>query len=206
MVCGRLLMNIPMGWIPAASTVSSTEGYYYSPPAPCFSVIPMIRRAARWWKHSRTLSISPITTYLSLSYKSTNCATTLNIAPLARTVAPVVFITLANIPTASELWAGFGRPPPNCCYCRRSSAPGMEKLPTMAGSPHLYETRPYLPWISIVRPRVWYAFCLPAFIFLTRSGGWLAFLMVLVFRSACAWGGGWVAPLGSWSYPPRDVC
>ena len=47
---------------------------------------------------------------------------------------------LLPFPTASKLSADFGRPPSNRCYCRQSSALGIEKLPTVVGSPHLSET------------------------------------------------------------------
>ena len=98
MVACRLLMYTLMGWSPAASIASTTKGYSHSPPAPRFVVFPIIRHAARWWNPSRTLSISPITTHLLLTYKITYCATALYIAPRACTVAPVLSITLATIP------------------------------------------------------------------------------------------------------------
>ena len=47
---------------------------------------------------------------------------------------------LLPFPTASELSASFGRPPPNCCYCRQFSVLSMENPLTMVGFPHLYET------------------------------------------------------------------
>ena len=58
----RLLMYTTMGWIPAASIASTNKGYSHYLPAPRFTVILVIRRAARWWNPSRTLRISPVTT------------------------------------------------------------------------------------------------------------------------------------------------
>ena len=40
----------------------------------------------------------PVTTHLSLTYKSTHCDIALYISPGARTAAPVLSSTLANIP------------------------------------------------------------------------------------------------------------
>ena len=87
-----------MGLIPVDSISSTTEGYYQSMPAPSFTFTPVICCSSRWWKPYRTLSISPVTAQISLSYKSTDCATALYIAPQARTVAPILSSTLANIP------------------------------------------------------------------------------------------------------------
>ena len=92
-----------MGWIPAASIVSFTAGYSHSQPVPCFSVIPVIRHAARWWNSVSTLSIYLVTTQLSLTYNSTDWYTALYISPWARTVAPVLSSTLAIMPHC--LWA-----------------------------------------------------------------------------------------------------
>ena len=91
-------MYTPMEWIPAASIASTTEGYSHYMPGPCFPVIPMIRRAARWRNPSRTLRISPVTTQISLTYNSTNCVTALYIIPRARTVATIFASTLTIIP------------------------------------------------------------------------------------------------------------
>ena len=71
----RLLMYALMGWIPANSIASTTKGYSHSPPAPRFSIIPVIHYAAQCWNPSRTLSISPVTTHILLMYKSTNLST-----------------------------------------------------------------------------------------------------------------------------------
>ena len=60
-------------------------------------ISPLIRCAAWWWNLSRTFSISPVTTQILMLYKSTDCATTLFVAPRARTIAPVFYITLTNI-------------------------------------------------------------------------------------------------------------
>ena len=98
MVAYRLLMYSPMGWIPTASIASTNGDYSHSPPAPRFSVSPVIRRASQWCKPSRTLSISPITIQLFLPYNSTDCSTALYIAPRDRTIAPVFSIPLATIP------------------------------------------------------------------------------------------------------------
>ena len=98
MVTYRLPMYTPMGWSPTASIDFTTKGYYHYPPASRFDVSPLIHHVARWWNPSRTLSISPVTTKLSLPYKSTNCATNLYISPEARTVAPIIYCTLATIP------------------------------------------------------------------------------------------------------------
>ena len=56
---------------------------------------------------------------------------------------------LLPLPIASKISAGFGRPPPNRCYCRRLSVLGMENLPTVVGSTHLSETRPYFPLLLL---------------------------------------------------------
>ena len=93
-----LLMYIPMGWIPVTSISSTHDGYSQSPPAPRFSVIPVIRRAARWWNPSRTLSTFPVATQLSVTYKITDCSNDLYISPRACTVAPVLSNTLTTIP------------------------------------------------------------------------------------------------------------
>ena len=97
MVAFSLLMYTPMVWIPAASIDSTTKGYSHSPPAPRFAIILVIHRAARWWISSRTLSISPTNTQISLPHKSTDCATALYINPQDRTVAPVLSSTLVTI-------------------------------------------------------------------------------------------------------------
>ena len=86
-----------MWWIPAASVASATKGYSQSLPAPRFSVIPVILRATQWWNPYRILRITPVTTHILIPYKSNACATTLYIAPQARTVATVISSTLANI-------------------------------------------------------------------------------------------------------------
>ena len=98
MVAFHILIYPPMGWITTASIYSITGGYSQSPPAPHFSVSPMIRCAARCWNPSRTLSISPATTQIYLRYKITDCATALYVAPRDRTVSPVHSITLDNNP------------------------------------------------------------------------------------------------------------
>ena len=58
MVLCRLFMYTPMGWSPAASIASTTDGYSHSPPALLFSSIPVIRRAAQWWNPSSTMIVS----------------------------------------------------------------------------------------------------------------------------------------------------
>ena len=50
---------------------------------------------------------------------------------------------LMPFPTASERSAGFGIPPPNCCYCRWLSVLGNRMPLTVAGPPHQSKTRPY---------------------------------------------------------------
>ena len=95
-VC-HLLVYTPMRWRPAASIDSTTTGYSYSTPVPRLAVSPMILCATQWWNPSRILRIPPVTTHLLLPYKSNACATTLYIAPQARTVATVISSTLANI-------------------------------------------------------------------------------------------------------------
>ena len=92
------LMYTLMGWIPMASIASTTERYSHSPPTPRFSVIPVIYCAVQWWKPSSTLSISPVTTHISLTYKITDCTTALYIYPQVCTGAPVLSITLSTIP------------------------------------------------------------------------------------------------------------
>ena len=94
----RLLMYTPMGWITVDSIASTTERYSHYPPALRFAVIPMICCAARWCNPSWNLSIYPVTTHISLQYKSIDCTTDLYIAPWSRTVSPVLFSTLATIP------------------------------------------------------------------------------------------------------------
>ena len=91
-------MYKPMGWSPADSIASSNNEYSHSLPAPHFVVLPVIRHAARWWNAIRTLSISPVTNQLSLSYNVTDCAATFYIAQQARNVDPVMSITLAIVP------------------------------------------------------------------------------------------------------------
>ena len=59
MVAFHILIYPPMGWITTASIYSITGGYSQSPPAPHFSVSPMIRCAARWWNPSSTLITPP---------------------------------------------------------------------------------------------------------------------------------------------------
>ena len=75
-----------------------TGGNSNSPPAPCVSVIPMIYLYAQWWNPSKTFRTPPVTTHISLLYKSTNCITILYIIPRAGTVAPVFASTLLIIP------------------------------------------------------------------------------------------------------------
>ena len=91
-------MYTPMGWIPAESIASSTTGYSHSQHAPRFAVMPVIPRAALWWNAVRTLIVSLVTTQLSLTYSNTDCTITLYISPLARTVAPALYRTLAITP------------------------------------------------------------------------------------------------------------
>ena len=79
-----------MGRIPADSTAYTTMGYSHYPPAPSFAVSPMIRRSAWRCNPYWTLSIFPVTTKLTLTYKSTDCPTDLYIATRARTVASVL--------------------------------------------------------------------------------------------------------------------
>ena len=98
MAACRILMYNLMGWSPVFSIAFNTKGYSHSSPVPLFSVIPVICRAARWWNPSRTLSISPFTTQLLLTYKITYSATALYISPWSCTVAPILSITLATIP------------------------------------------------------------------------------------------------------------
>ena len=130
-------MYTPMGWIPETSIASTTKSYSHSPPAPRFSVGPIIRHAAWWWKPSRTLRISSVTTQIFLLYNSTNCSTSLYISHQYRTVSPILSITLDNVPhTASNISASFVRSPPNRFYCRRLSILGMGKPPTVTGTPH----------------------------------------------------------------------
>ena len=65
---------------------------------PTFSVIPVIRCAARQCNAVRTLIFYPFTNQLSLPYSITNYTNALYIAPQARTVAPVLSRTLAVMP------------------------------------------------------------------------------------------------------------
>ena len=87
-----------MGCGPAASIASSTAGNYHSLPAPHFSVIPVIRRAARWWNAVKTLNISTVAIHLLLTYSSTDCATNFYIYTRDRTISPALSITLAIMP------------------------------------------------------------------------------------------------------------
>ena len=91
-------MYTPMGLSPSASIASTNKGYYHSPPTPRFAVSPVICRSAWWWNPPRSLRIYPVTTQISLPYKSNDCATDLYISPWARTVAPILSSTLATIP------------------------------------------------------------------------------------------------------------
>ena len=97
MVVYHILMYIPIGWSPMSSIAPITKEYYHSPHAPRFSVIPVIRRAYRWWNPSRTLIISSVTTRLSLPYNMTDCNNALYIYTQARTIYPVFFSTLTTI-------------------------------------------------------------------------------------------------------------
>ena len=87
-----------MGCSFAASSANTTGIYSHSPPSPRITAIPVIFLAAQWWNPSRTFSISPVTTQLSLLYISTDCATALYIIPRDRTVALVFVSTLSIIP------------------------------------------------------------------------------------------------------------
>ena len=66
MVLCRLFMYNLMRWIRTDSIDSSTARYSNSQTYPHFAVIPVIRRATRWWNSIRTLSISLFTTRLFL--------------------------------------------------------------------------------------------------------------------------------------------
>ena len=136
MVVCCLLMYTSMEWSPSAFIASTTKGQYQYPFASRLAIIPVICRAAWWWNPPRTSSISPVTSQLLIPYKSTECSTALYIDLRACTVAPVLYSTLANI--SHRLWylRRFYIPPPNCCYCRKSSALGMEKPLTVVVSPH----------------------------------------------------------------------
>ena len=98
MVDCRLLIYFPMGRIPVDYISSTTGGYSRSPPDPCLSVSPVICRVAWWWNPSRTLSISPATSQLSLPYNITDYATAFFISPWDRTVAPIFSWTISTIP------------------------------------------------------------------------------------------------------------
>ena len=98
MVIFRLFMYTLMGWNPASSIASPTKGYSHSPPTLRFDVVPVNHHASRRWNPARTLSISPVTTYLLLPCNSTNWATSLYIAPWDRTISPILSITLATMP------------------------------------------------------------------------------------------------------------
>ena len=77
---------------------------------------------------------------------------------------------LLSLPSPSNIYAGFGRPPPNRCYCRQLSILALEKPLTVVESPRLSETKPYLPRRGVAGSCVWYAFPLPARIFPMCSG------------------------------------
>ena len=98
MVACHLLINSLMGWSPAASSDATTGGYYHSPPAPPVAIIPVIRLDSQWHNPYRTLSISPVTNQISLTYNSTNWDTALYIIPWAPNVAPVFTRSLAITP------------------------------------------------------------------------------------------------------------
>ena len=98
MVACHLLMYSPMGWSPEASIAATTGGYYHSLPTQHFAVIPVIRLAAQWRNPPNTFRTPPITTHISLPYRSTNWATALYTIPRARTVALAFASTLTIIP------------------------------------------------------------------------------------------------------------
>ena len=78
-----------MGWNPVPAIESTTRRYYHSPPAPCFTVSPVICRLTQWWNRSTTLSISPAASQILLLYKNTDCTSALHIYHRARTVSPL---------------------------------------------------------------------------------------------------------------------
>ena len=108
MVACHLLMYSIMGCIPAASSAATTGGYCHSPPDPYFTVIPVLRLAARWCNLSRTFIISPINAQLSLPYSITDWSTFLYIIPRARLISVhlvVKFIYFCNVVVIhSQLW------------------------------------------------------------------------------------------------------
>ena len=112
-----------VGWSPAVSIAYTTKGYSHSPPASRFSVIPVIRRAAWWWNPSRTLRISPVTTQLLMTYKSTDWATALYISPGPTPLFPSIRAPSLPLTIASKISTGFGKLPSNHCYCRRIVRP-----------------------------------------------------------------------------------
>ena len=191
-----------MGWIPAVSIYSTTKEYYHSPTDPRFALIPVIHRAAIWWIPVRTWAYNlspPISScHIILLTAPPPCTSIPGPVPFPQSfVAPSL-----PCPNTSELSAGLVRLPKNLCYCRQLFTLGMETPPSVVGHPHCSGAIPYFPWSSVVRSRVLDAFCLPAYISLTRSGRCLASPLGLGYCSGRNWGRGWGAPPGYWSYPP----
>ena len=94
-VACRLLMYSPMVWNPVTSIAATTEGYYHSPHTPRVVVIHVIHLIDRWRNPSNTFRIPPVTTQISLLYRSNNCTTALYITPRDLTVDTVFISTLA---------------------------------------------------------------------------------------------------------------
>ena len=83
----HLLMYCIVGCSPADSSDANTGGYSQSLPTSRVTIIPVIFLVAWWQNPSRTFSISPVTTQLSLTYSRTDWATTLYTIPWSHTVA-----------------------------------------------------------------------------------------------------------------------
>ena len=55
-----------IGQIPVASITASTEAHSYPPLSPLLTIIPAIRPTTLWWKFSRTVIITSVTTKIFL--------------------------------------------------------------------------------------------------------------------------------------------
>ena len=154
-------------WSPAASWCTTRWGGYQRLPLPpplLFTTTIHLTRAFQPspWSVAPPGGGNPPGPWAStLSPPSYRCRTRAPTAPPPYTSTPGPILLLLSFPspplpfpTASEFSAVFGRQYPNRCYCRQLSVLDTENLPEVVGSPHLSETRPYLPRSSVVGSHV----------------------------------------------------
>ena len=144
MIALWLLIYSVMGCISVASSAVTTGGYYHYYPIPHVAIIPVIRLYTQWWNPSRTFSILPVDTQISLPYSSTNQSTALYIIPRDWIITSVFANTLAIIPHRLFNFFRFSTPPTNLYCCRRMYVQGQGRTPTVTGPLHWSGTRPYL--------------------------------------------------------------